>query len=193
MVKLITKEKNMLLVLFFILLILIIIILTGTIKTKVFEVDISGNNAKFNVQIGIYLFNKIKIFSSKINEKKLEKLSNSKFALKFNNFNFNKIPIKTLTPKRIKEYLKILNINLEKLNLNIEIDTENILIATFLIPTISSFLAIILSISVKKYKEENYYYNIKPLYKGKNQIKLLRKLYNFPKIGTYYSYNIYFI
>ena len=165
----------MLLVLFSILSILIIIILTGTIKTKIFELDISSNNiknAKFNIQIGIYLFNKIKIFSLKIDEKKIKKLSNSKFTLKFKNLDFKKIPKNMLTPNRIKEYLKILNINLEKINLNIEIDTENVLIVTFLIPVISSVIAIILSSTVKKYKEEKYYYSVKPLYRGKNQIKL---------------------
>lgn len=165
----------MLLVLFFILLFIVITILTGTIKAKILELDLSSNNiqnAKFNIQTGVYLFNLIKIFSFKINEKKVEKFSNSKFALKFKKFDFNKIPKNVITPNKIKAYLKILNISLEKLNLSIEIDTENILIATFITPVISSFIAIFLSNTIKKYKGEKYYYSVKPLYQGKNQIKL---------------------
>ena len=165
----------MLLVLFFILLIIFITIILGTLKINIKEIDLSSENiknAKFNIQIGIYLFNKINILGLKINKKKIEKLLNSKVILKFKNMNFKKVPRNLINPKKMKEYLKILNVNLEKLNLKIWLDTKNVLTVTFLIPVISSFLALIINNGAKKYYEEKYNYNIKPLYQGKNQIKI---------------------
>ena len=151
----------MLLVLFFILLIIFITIIMGTLKINIKEIDLSCENiknAKFNIQIGIYLFNKINILGLKINKKKIEKLLNSKVILKFKNMNFKKVPRNLINPKKMKEYLKILNVNLEKLNLKIWLDTKNVLTVTFLIPVISSFLALIISPHSQHSHTNNFYF-----------------------------------
>ena len=169
----------MLLVLFFIILFFIaLVIMAGSIKVKILNLKISSEqikNVQFDVRILFYLFNKLKLLDMQIDRKKIdtpkmhkiiEKASHSKTVMKIKKMNLKELN------KNIIKYLKKLRLKVEKLKLKIELDTKNVLLITYLVPIISTIIAILLSKFANKCKRENYFYVINPLYENRNFIKI---------------------
>ena len=172
----------MLLVLFFIILFLIaLVIISGSIKVKILNLKISSErvkNVQFDVRILVCLFNKLKLFEIQIDRKKMDtpkmhkiikKASHSKTAMKIKEMNLKELNINL---KDIIKYSKKMRLKIEKLKLKIELDTENVLLTTYLVPIISTIIAILLSKFANKCKRENYFYVINPLYENRNFIKI---------------------
>lgn len=138
-------------------------------KSNYDKKTIEKHEKNFYVAITIYLFGFIKIFRKKIEEQKIDKLIEKEKQKDFD------IPIlKQYIPtlKDLKQVLKTLNIQLEKLSLLFEIGVEDAMITSFLIPLFSTAFSFVLPFLVKKKKRKSYFYQIKPLYNGQSQYKI---------------------
>ena len=169
----------MVLVLFFsiflIFTILFFFILTGTVEYRIEKLSVSNMNkekkleTKFISYLEFYIFSKLKIIKIKIDQDTLKKLS---IKDRFKNMDFKKWKKDNLFSKENRQALKKAQINLKKFKLKLELGTENVLISTSLITIISSIISFILAITIKKYNEKQYKFQITPLYIGENKIKM---------------------
>lgn len=148
--------------LFFLLLIVFVEIIVISLRFE-FEVEnFSYSNIlkktpdDFCIKLRLYIFNKIKFLEIKLDNKKLKKIYNKQKVEKID----TKKIMKNL-PKSNKEKLNLLKkINLQKLDLNLEIGTIDIMFTTLIIPIISSFLSCLLI----KAGNRNCKYRIMPIY-----------------------------
>jgi len=172
LVKLISEVKTMILVLFFILALILIIIFFSHIKIKINQVTIS-NMPKyyhdFDIKIGIYLFNKIRLVAAKLDKettKQSKILHRVKEALSEKGL--------TLELKRIPKLneLKKINVNLEEIHLDVKIGTEDVILTSAIVAILSSVIGIILGKAIKQYDEDKHRYTILPFYNNKNLFEL---------------------
>ena len=153
-------------VILIILMLLIIAILLSTINFKVnnFRITnlISEEKTKFELIFNLKLFNKFKIFSIKLNEKKLYEITRK--------MHLEKITIKELESKfvisDIKELIRI-KMKLTELNLNLELGLEDIMITTYVIPTICAILSILLPFITNRENIKDIKYKVEPIYNQK--------------------------
>lgn len=146
---------------------LILLLSTIKIEIKNFRIGNIKIEKKYNVKISINIFNKIKIFSIKLNEEKMKKISNSK---RFKNIDIQKLSSKASIDKEDLKLLKKIIPKVEKLKLSIDLGTEDAVLTSYLIAIIASVIGIILPHLAKKIENCNYIVN--PLYNGKNQFNL---------------------
>lgn len=167
-------------IVFFIILFLILCILLITFSTiKINIQKLNFNNEEVNSAldysffIELYFLDKIKIFSLMINPEKLEKL-NKKMNLetKIKQVNFSKIKNELPNKNEIKELVKKLKIKLDEFHLILQIGTEDVIITSAIVTGIASILGIMLAKLIKNYNDEKYRYEIMPVYKNKNMVKL---------------------
>ena len=110
----------------------------------------------FCIKVRLYIFNKLKFLEIKLDNKKLKKIYNKQKVEKID----TKKIVKNLS-KSNKEKINLLKkINLQKLDLNLEIGTIDIMFTTLIIPIISSFLSCLLI----KAGNRNCKYRIIPIY-----------------------------
>ena len=110
----------------------------------------------FCIKVRLYIFNKLKFLEIKLDNKKLKKIYNKQKVEKID----TKKVMRNL-PKSNKEKLNLLKkINLQKLDLNLEIGTVDIMLTTLIIPVLSSFLSCLLI----KAGNRNCKYRIMPIY-----------------------------
>lgn len=110
----------------------------------------------FCIKVRIYIFNKIKFLEIKLDNQKLKKIYSKQKVEKID----TKKMMKRL-PKSNKEKLNLLKkINLQKLDLNFEIGSIDIMLTTSIIPILSSFLSYFLV----KAGNRNCKYRIMPIY-----------------------------
>ena len=142
----------------------ILIILLSTLKIKIENFNIINfkNNKEYKMFIQLYFLDKIKIFSNKIDSKKIKKISNSK---RFKNIKYNELKQKLPPKKEILKAVKILNLQIEKFKLIAEISLDDAPLTSYIVAVISSLISIILSKTAKN--NNKIYYNIKPIYNNK--------------------------
>ena len=162
---------------FLIILIIFLCLITIKIKFRIinFEFNTSKGkgryiNEEFLATITINILEKIPIWKIKIDKAKLKKIQNSKNVNKLkNNFNQKLIENKNDFDKDVLFVIYKFPISIYNTNTGIEIGTESMMLTTFLIPIISTFLALI----YKRYaKGNNIKFNVKPIYNQKNVLKL---------------------
>ena len=183
------------LVLFFIIIFTIFIFLNSSFKLSVNKLIIDTEKKKYDYEFkfGLYFINKIRIIGFKINKERIEKikkeikqLENSKTSKLLSKIDIDKISSKL--EKKLKEQirkndiniLKIIKIILKNLKLqtlkykmNLQLGIEDVALNSILIAVISSFISIILRLTVKDIKNyNNYFYEILPIYGKRNIIKL---------------------
>lgn len=171
---------------FHLLLIIFAIILTVSIILIFSEVKIILNNfeyytdkfnkiPQFEGKIRIYFLGKIRIFSKKIDSKKTGKLLNDNFirekitTLKLF-YKDNRVEQFIINRKNIKKSLKHLKIDM--LKLQIQIDTESVLLTSYLVGIISSLIPNLIRDNIKRCNKQNYEWEVLPIYKNKNSISL---------------------
>lgn len=120
---------------------------------------------KYEIKITFYFLNKIPILWFRLNNNKLRKISNSKQLEKID---FKKIE-KQVSIKEIIEFIKNIKIKISKLDLNIDIGTEDAIITSYINAFISSIIGIILPHVVEKDKIEKCHYIVTPIYKNRNE------------------------
>ena len=120
---------------------------------------------KYEVKITLYFLKKIPILWFRLNDKKIRKISNSKQLEKIDlkaiekNVKFNKETI---------QIIKNIKIKISKLNLRIDIGTEDAILTSYLIAFIASLIGIILPHIVQKNKINNCKYIVNPIYQNRN-------------------------
>ncbi|MCI8617027.1 MAG: hypothetical protein HFJ60_02040 [Clostridia bacterium] len=158
-------------------LIAILMILTIRIKIELKNFKFNSQNKKhleknYEIKITLFTFQKIPILKTKINSKKIEKImSNEKIRNIIEKQGTKIIEDKGKIDKEIFKWIKKMNIELEEMNLKILIGTEDASITAFIIPIISTALAIFLSKKIKKCNDKQVFH-INPVYINQNLINI---------------------
>ena len=144
---------------FIFVLLLFDILIFSSIKIKVKNLKIDNSKIKegYELNVLIYFLNKIPIYRIKLNSNKLKKIQNSKRFKRIKAQNFHEI-----IPS-IKDLFKLINyisIEIQKLNLNLSIGTENAVTTSYLTAIIASIIGILIT------KLSN------PLYNSKNEYSI---------------------
>ena len=149
--------RLLLIIIIIILAISVILILSQLkIKLSLFEFDLFETDTKFKYKgkVGLYFLGKIPLFTKVIdNEKSNVVLSNKTVK--------EKIDKKTIT-----ELLRIIRI--DKLKMQIILDTENVLLTTYLVAIISAIIPNLIRNNIQNYNRNNYQWKITPVYNNKN-------------------------
>ncbi len=157
-----------------IILIIISLLLLSTLRININNLQISviEKEIKFDYELylSLNLFNKIKYLQIKLNK---EKISKMQIQSKIKPDQLEKIKQNASNNKeQLKTVIKRLKIKLSKINLNIDIDTKNVLVTTGIVTLTSIIISNILSRFVKVNKKNYYKYKIIPSYKNKNILKI---------------------
>ena len=130
-------------------------------------------NDRYEIIIRLKIFGNIPVLKLTLNKNKLEKIQQSwKMNEKVKQLekdiiqNRNKFDKNMM--KGLKEFSK--NIYMEKLDLQIELGTENAFLTSILVAIFSSILS--MAFSRIHVREKNIAYKIKPIYKNENSIKI---------------------
>lgn len=163
----------------FLLVFLIIILMIITVKIKIKFRDFKFNsqnenhlNKNYKIELIIYILNIIPIFKTKITNKKVQKVINNKKIKKMINKQKTKIieNRKNIDIEAIKD-IKNIKIEINEMNLNIILGTEDSSITAFIIPIISTVLAIFLSRTIERYNEKQVFC-VSPVYINQNFINI---------------------
>lgn len=161
----------------FVLLIMFFIILTIKIKLEIKNFEFNSQEKEhirknYLIQLTIYTFKFIPIFRFKITNKKIIKtLNNEKVKEKIKQQKKKIIEKRKDIDIRVIKELKNIKIRIDEMNLNILIGTEDATTTAFIIPAISTIIAIFLSQKVEKYNEKQKF-SIKPIYINQNLINI---------------------
>ena len=174
---LINKEA---LVLFFIYVILVILLIIGilivlTLNSKL-ELKISNLKistienpkvkAKYEIELGIIVFDKIKIFNIDTSKMKVNKQNLGKVVKKIQEKDENYTNKKIIN--EVIKNLKNMKVEINKLNFNLHFGAEDAAQTAILVGVVSTLIAIFLKDKIKNPNK----YEIMPIYENKNILKL---------------------
>ena len=157
----------------FVLILIIILLVFSRIRIEVINFKFSSQtkrhiNKDYKVIIKLCILKKIPILKVNITKTKLEKM---KIKEKIKNIDFKIIQNKNKFDKNAIKAIKKSNININKINLNLEIGTENATLTSVIVPAISTILAILLSRKIENPK--NQLFIIQPVYINQNLINIV--------------------
>ena len=159
---------------------------------KIYNWDKGINKEKlekeFLINIGLYLFGKLKIFNLKIDNNKISKWN---IKEKVKNMDFNKMKTDISLEKEDIKLLKKLQIDLEKFYLNLNVGTIDMNITTWVNFIIITLVSILLGKTIKQYDENKYKYQILPIYNNKNSLNL--QLSSIIKVKMVHIINIVYV
>ena len=165
------------LILIAILLIFFIILILSTIQVETKNLRFDSTRPKkekllnYLFIVRLKLFNKITWLKFNISKSKISKAKEGKLYKK----TINKIEkFKEIEKFKIEDIkvLKKLNIKIDKLKLNIKIDTKDIATTVLLTTIISTIIAIVLSKTTTRYEKEKYEYKVEPIFCMRNLLKI---------------------
>ena len=133
----------------------------------------------YKIKIGIYVLGCIKIFGISLTETGIHCLG---FSFKYPKISINKIKKSHLKTIFSFNYLKNLKIKFQKIQIQIGIGFENIMLTVFSVFAISTFFSILLAQNIKNINPKRTYYNVSPIYN--------KNAFNF-KISLNLSINIF--
>ncbi len=156
-------------------LLLILSILFSKIEIRIQDIDISTQRKKgkkiskdYKIQISILAFYKVKIFKININEEKIKKIKSNPKLEKINTDMMKNIKIDAKLNTNFVTILKDLKFKIQKLNLNLDIGTDDAALTAVIVGVLSSILGLILN----NKKENKHIFNIFPIYSSENILKL---------------------
>ena len=157
----------------FVLILIIVLLVFSRIRIEVINFKFSSQtqrhiNKDYKVIIKLCILKKIPILKVNITKTKLEKM---KIKEKIKNIDFKIIQNKNKFDKNDIKAIKKSNININKINLNLEIGTENATLTSVIVPAISTILAILLSRKIENPK--NQLFIIQPVYINQNLINIV--------------------
>ena len=157
----------------FVLILIIVLLVFSRIRIEVINFKFSSQtkrhiNKDYKVIIKLCILKKIPILKVNITKTKLEKM---KIKEKIKNIDFKIIQNKNKFDKNAVKAIKKSNININKINLNLEIGTENATLTSVIVPAISTILAILLSRKIENPK--NQLFIIQPVYINQNLINIV--------------------
>ena len=157
-----------------------ILILDITLIIYFSNIQIEINNLKFSSVTREYINNdykvlikwrilgKLPIKKIKITQSKLKKIN---IKEKMKNIDLDKFKNSNIIDKKNIKALKKLNIEIKRLNLYIDIGTENAMLTAIIIPTISTIISIIINKGVQDYN--NAKYKVNSIYINQNIINII--------------------
>ena len=156
----------------FIILLFIIGFVFSNIQVKISHLKFHSQtkrhlNKDYEIIIKLSMFCFLPIFKIRINKARLEKI---KIKEKIKKIDFKFLENNQKLDKNLLEAIKQLNVSIQKINLRIEIGTENASLTSILVPAISTILAIILQKKIKKF--ENQIFMVHPIYQNQNLVNL---------------------
>ena len=137
----------------FVVILLIILTILSTVKIKINNLEAMNQKEfahNYKVEIALELFGKIKWLKFKLNENKLKKLSTK--------MHLERIDIKQLEKDlKLADIKEILGIRpkISYMNLALKVGVDDVLLTTYLVPIISTFLAILLPYAVESENIKN--------------------------------------
>ncbi len=152
-----------------------IILLFSKIKININKFNYLSINPKnkktdYTIIIQLIILKKFPILEIKFNKNNIIKIEKIKRKIKnkFETFDFTEI-------EKDIEIIKKLKIDIDKINLNIEIGTENAVLTSFIIPVVATLLTYILKNSIKNnvIKSEENKFKIQPIYYNQNLLNIL--------------------
>ena len=159
-------------------LVLVLVILTSKLDISIINLIIDSQskkhiNDRYEIIIKLKIFGNIPILKFTLNKSRLRKIKqsrkmNEKVKQLEKDILQNKDKFDRQVIKGLKEFSK--NIYAEKLDLAIELGTENAFLTSMLVAIFSSILSI--TFSRIHVKEKNIIYEIEPIYMNKNSIKI---------------------
>ena len=169
------KEAIILVFLFAFLLVLtfFILILFSKIRIEIVNLKISSISNKhvnnnYKIVIKLCTLYKIPIIKVNLTKNKLEKL---KIKEKIKKIDLKVLKNKNDIDKNFLKAIKKVNISIKKINLRIELGTENASLTAFLVCLLSSIISILFSKKVTNYEKQKYIIN--PIYNNQNIINML--------------------
>lgn len=150
----------------------ITILLLSTIRIKVINLIIENRkriNNNYKIKIGIYLLNKIPILWINLNSSKIKKISSSK---KLPKVDLKKIKDKKDIDKKVFELIKNIQIKVKDIKLNINIDTIDAILTSYLVAIIASIIGILLPHITEKNNINTCYFIVNPKYQNKNEYNI---------------------
>lgn len=150
------------------------IFLLSTLKIEIKNLKIGNKEKtkksrikeKYEIKITLYFLEKLPILWLKLNNKKIRKISNSK---RLEKIDFKKMKKKIPMNKETLEIIKNIKIKISKLNLKIDLGTEDAVLTSYLIAFIASIIGIILPHIVEEDKMQKCHYIVNPIYQNKNE------------------------
>ena len=143
------------------------------------KINIQIINFKFNSQtnkhinedyqfiVRLYFLGKIPVIKTKITKQKLEEI---KLRERFKKINFENLKNNIKIDNDLKKSIKRLNVEIKRLNLKINLGTENSAITSIIVPAISTVIAIILKNKMKEFEDQSFVVN--PIYQNQNLINI---------------------
>lgn len=125
-------------------------------------------NPDYQIIIRVLVLGKIPVFKINITKTKLEKL---RLKERVKQIDWEVLQDKENFDKDLLKAIKILNLNIRKINLNIELGTENASLTSIIVPALSTVIAILLRKKIKNYEDQIFI--IQPLYCNQNLINIL--------------------
>lgn len=146
----------------FVVILLIILTILSTVKIKINNLEAMSPKKfahNYKVEIALELFGKIKWLKFRLNENKLKKLS-------------AKMHLERIDIKQLERDLKLADIKailgirpkISYMNLKLKVGVEDVLLTTYLVPIISTFLSVLLPYAVESENIKNVKYKIEPVY-----------------------------
>ena len=158
-------------ILIIIMILTLFLILCSCLRIEIKEFELINRKInKFELVISLALFNKFKWLKLKLDKDRFSKMNAKMKKNLFNKLLNSKIltQYKSINLNLIKEWKHIFQkMDLEKINLNLKLGTEDASVTAYIIGVISAFTGILLSKRVSKPT-----YLIEPIYRDKNYIYL---------------------
>ena len=129
-------------------------------------------NKNFEIKITVYSFFKIPIFQTRINSNKIERVMNNKKVKEIVKKQGTKIiENRRNIDKQLLKSLRNIKLEIEEMDLDVSIGTENASITAFTIPIISTIVSMFFSRKIKK-RNNKQIFSITPVYINQNLIKI---------------------
>lgn len=161
----------------FIILIIIVMIITTKIKISFSNFKINTQNKEkldknYKIETIIYTFSKIPIAKIKITNEKIQQIKKNTRIKEI----LKKQETKLIENRKdididIIKSIKNVKVEIQEIKLKIKIGTENATMTAFIIPILSTFIAAILSKTIKKYNNKQTF-EITPIYINQNLINI---------------------
>lgn len=156
----------------FICLTIILILIFSKIRIQIENFRFSSVNKKhinkdYKAIIKVYILEKIPILKINITKTKLERL---KIKEKIRKINFKLIEENPKLDKKVWEAMKEVHTNIKKLDLKIELGTENASLTSIIVGILSTIIAITIRDKMKNQEKQKFI--VKPIYNNQNLINI---------------------
>ena len=152
--------------------IILILLIFSKIQIKIENFKFSSQlpkhtNKEYKIIFKLYILSKIPILKIIITEEKIKKL---KLKEKIKEMETKIIEKKDILNKNIIKSIKKVELTIKKLDLKIDLGTENAILTSILVPAISTVISIFISRKIQDYTRQKFIVN--PIFTNKNLINI---------------------